>query len=118
MARPLRLEFRGVLYHVTARSDRSDRSDRREDICFIDTDREILGARVSGRKPEAWVDLFRDIALKNFSMQINRIAIILFRKTLPDFCPPSRSQVLFRWCRPRSFVNKLLQPIELKQVFS
>lgn len=42
MARPLRIEFAGGLYHVTSRGD------RREDIYFGDADRlawiEILGA--------------------------------------------------------------------------
>jgi putative transposase len=41
MARPLRIEFAGALYHVTARGD------RQEDIYLTDTDRivflEILG---------------------------------------------------------------------------
>ncbi len=41
MARPLRIEFAGALYHVTARGD------RQEDICITDNDRviflEILG---------------------------------------------------------------------------
>jgi putative transposase len=36
MARPLRLEFAGALYHVTARGD------RREDIYLDDADRELF----------------------------------------------------------------------------
>jgi REP element-mobilizing transposase RayT len=46
MARPLRLEYAGALYHVTSRGD------RREDIFFDDDDREIwlaLFARVCSR---------------------------------------------------------------------
>ena len=44
MSRPIRTEFDGALYHVTARGD------RREAICEDDTDREqfpgVLGAVV------------------------------------------------------------------------
>jgi hypothetical protein len=36
MARPLRLEFSGALYHVTARSD------GREDVYLSDDDRRLL----------------------------------------------------------------------------
>lgn len=43
MARPLRLELSGGLYHVTSRGD------RREDIFFDDADR------------QAWLDLLRRV---------------------------------------------------------
>jgi putative transposase len=36
MARPLRIEFAGALYHLTSRGD------RREDIFLDDADREIF----------------------------------------------------------------------------
>jgi REP element-mobilizing transposase RayT len=36
MARPLRIEYPGAVYHVTARGN------RREDIFFGDADREML----------------------------------------------------------------------------
>jgi len=34
MARPLRIEFAGAIYHITSRGD------RREDIFYSDTDRD------------------------------------------------------------------------------
>jgi putative transposase len=43
MARPLRLEFAGALYHVTSRGD------RREDIYLDDEDR------------EAWLEVMGDV---------------------------------------------------------
>jgi putative transposase len=49
MARPIRIEFGGALYHVTARGD------RREAIYEDDTDRagflEVLGERRKGDGP-------------------------------------------------------------------
>jgi hypothetical protein len=42
MARPLRLEFPGAVYHLTSRGN------ARQKICFTDADRELFLSTLSG----------------------------------------------------------------------
>ena len=56
MARPLRLEFAGALYHVTSRRDRREDIYEEEDIVdemltLIETDRELSEVPSSQRRP-------------------------------------------------------------------
>ena len=76
MARPLRLELAGALYHVTARGD------GREDIYLSDADRiawlETLavGAVIGRVEDSLWAALYSTLALLGFKKRDAFLAIL------------------------------------------